>query len=185
MQLFLTLLLAHLFADFPLQSNTLVRLKSSHLAGVLLHALIYTIVTALLIDQWLAYWPLVVGIGLTHFAIDATKPLIGTKIDEVRAFLVDQCLHLATMIGATYVAYQWWNPVPLGIVPYHWLPTALFAAFLPALIVGYWVWATSSGCAYVKRNVWLHHFYSRALVIEQRFGLVVLGVIFLIFVRTG
>jgi hypothetical protein len=185
MQLFLTLLLAHLFADFPLQSNGLARLKSNHIAGVLLHALIYTVVTALLIDQWQAYWPLVVGLGLIHFVIDATKPFVSTKMAEVRAFLVDQSLHLATMIGATYFAYQWWNPAPMGIVPYHWLPAALAAAFLPALIVGYWVWATSSGCVYVKRNAWLHHFYSRALVIEQRFGLVVLGVIFWIFVRAS
>jgi hypothetical protein len=185
MQLFLTLLLAHLFADFPLQTNALARFKSNHLAGVLLHAVIYTIVTALLVSQWQAYWPLVVGLGLIHFAIDATKPLIGTKIDEVRAFLVDQCLHLATMIGATYCAYHWWDPTPMGIVPYRWLPAALAAAFLPALMVGYWVWATSSGCAYVRRNAWLHHFYSRALVIEQRFGLVVLGVIFWMFVRAN
>ncbi len=183
MQLFLTLLLAHLFADFPLQSNALARFKSVHIGGVLLHAVIYTIVTALLIDRWQSYWPLVIGLGVVHFAIDAGKSRLCKNVEGICTFLLDQWLHLVTMLLATVLTYGYWHTVPVGIIPAPWLTIALFAAFIPALIVGYWVWATGSGYDYVKRNAWLHQLYGRALVIEQRFGMVVLIVIFWAFVR--
>ena len=183
MQLLLTLLLAHLFADFPLQSNGLARFKSTHLAGVLLHALIYTIVTALLIERWVTYWPLVIGLGIVHFAIDALKPRLCRGLNAFCAFLFDQSLHLATMIVAAWCAHQCWQPIPAGLIPQDWLLYTLFAALLPALMVGYWVWATSSGRKNVIRHTWLTPLDSRTLVIEQRFGLVLLGVIILVFVR--
>ena len=183
MHLFLTLLLAHLFADFPLQSNALIRFKNNHLGGVLLHALIYTIVTAILIDRWTSYWPLIIGLGTVHFAIDTIKSHLSTGTEEIHIFLLDQTIHLVTMFIATLLAHSLWHVVPVGIVPEHWLPVVLFAAFLPAFMVGYWVWATSSGCGCVKGSVWLRQFYGSILVVEQRFGLVVLVIIFWAFVR--
>ncbi len=183
MQLFLTLLLAHLFADFPLQSNALVRFKGKHLTGVLLHATIYTTVTASLLGQWLPYWPLVVGLGGIHFAIDAVKSRLASNTEEIRTFLLDQLLHLISLLIATLFTHSYWQIVPAGIVPVCWLPIVLFAAFLPALMVGYWIWATSSGHNYVKDNHWLHQLYGHALAIEQRFGLVLLLLIFVAFIR--
>lgn len=182
MNLFFTLLLAHLFADFPLQSNALVRYKSNHIGGVLLHALIYTIVTALLIDRWSPYWPWIIGLGTVHFVIDAVKSWFAPRTEDMCAFLLDQSLHLLTMVIATVFAYSYWSTVPTGIVPATWQPLCLFAAFLPAFMVGYWVWAMSSGYEFVKRKAWLHRIHSYVLVIEQRFGLVVLALIIWAFV---
>lgn len=49
MNLLMTLLLAHLFADFPLQSNSLARLKETRIMGVFLHVLVHVAVTACLL----------------------------------------------------------------------------------------------------------------------------------------
>ena len=49
MQLFATLLLGHLIADFPLQTDWVVQFKKRHITGLALHASIHVGVTALLI----------------------------------------------------------------------------------------------------------------------------------------
>jgi len=183
--LLLNLLLAHLFADFPLQTDALARYKHKHLMGVLLHVLIYTFVTAIMIAEWTKYWPLVVGLGTLHFVIDAMKPYLYKQFDESIKFGIDQFLHLVSMIFGTVMAHWWWDPTPLGSVPSEWLPYALFAALLPAFIVAYWIWANDTGYKYRRRYQWLNSFYRRALMIEQRFGLAVMGLTIWFLVRSG
>lgn len=185
MNLLLNLLLAHLFADFPLQTDALARYKHKHLMGVLLHVLIYTIVTAFMIAEWREYWPLVICLGILHFVIDAGKPHLCRRIEESKAFVVDQLLHLMTMACGTIAAHWWWQSAPTGRVPAEWLPYALVAASLPALIVAYWIWANSTGYKYLTRYHWLNQFYRRALMIEQRFGLAVMGLTIWLLVRSG
>lgn len=181
--LFLHLLLAHLFADFPLQTDALARYKKRHLLGVLLHVMIYTFVTAILIADRFHYWPLILGLGVAHFTIDASKRRLYRCHSESVAFVLDQILHLLSMIVAVILAQWWWPQTPMGLVPTEWLPYALFAASLPALIVAYWIWASSAGRQFTGRYQWLNHFYRRALIIEQRFGLAIMCLTFWLLVR--
>jgi len=183
MQLFFTLILAHLFADFPLQSNALAQLKKCHLAGVLIHVAIYTAVTALLLDNRLQYWPLIAGLGLIHFLIDAAKMRFSRGNEGTFAFLLDQLFHLTSMIVATYLAHYFWTPAPQGILPTDWLLRALPAAFIPAAMVCCWIWTTSSGKPYLQQSSLLRWINERMLLMEQRFGLVVIGGVLWLLVR--
>lgn len=183
MQLFFTLILAHLFADFPLQSNAIAKLKKYYLSGVFLHVSIYTAVTALLLDNRLQYWPLILGLGVIHFLIDGAKIRFQQGNDGTLAFLVDQSLHLASMLVAAYLAHYFWTPAPQGILPTDWLLAALLAAFIPAAMVCCWIWTTSAGSSYLQQSSLLRWVNQRILLVEQRFGLVVVGVVIWLLAR--
>jgi len=183
MQLLFTLILAHLFADFPLQSNALARLKKYHLTGVLLHVAIYMAVTALLLENLLVYWPLVAGLGAVHFLIDGAKMRFAQGKDGPLAFLIDQSLHLVSMVAAAYLAQQLWTPAPQGILPCNWLHLVLLAACIPAAMVYFWVWTDSSGRVHLHHSRWLRWIHQRVLLVEQRFGLVLVGVVIWLLAR--
>ena len=51
------LLLAHLVADFPLQSNKIVRMKNQGNKGLGIHVAVHVVVLLLLIKDPLQYWP--------------------------------------------------------------------------------------------------------------------------------
>lgn len=176
MQLLLTLILAHLFTDFPLQTNALARLKAQYATGVLIHVCIYMLVTALLLESF-TYWPLVVSLGGTHFLIDISKAHFCKRPNGLCAFLVDQFLHLTSMIVAAYVAQMIWIPAPQGILPNDLLWSALFAASIPAGMVGCWIWMAHHE-EYVNRSRSLRWLKEQLLVVEQSFGLLVVGIVF-------
>lgn len=73
MHLLTTLLLAHLLADFPLQTNALAKLKRASLTGVFIHVLIYVLITTLVMREPARYWALIGGLGGVHFLIDSIK----------------------------------------------------------------------------------------------------------------
>lgn len=178
MNLLMTLLIAHLFADFPLQTNALAKLKDKHFEGVLYHVLIHVAVTSLLINHSQQYWPLILGLGVVHFIVDGLKILLPFKKGVVY-FLADQCVHLISLIVAAYLAQQFWTPAPIGILPDNWLGVVLSGAFIPAAMVLVWVWASTLSQEYVTRSLLLCWTKQRLLLIEQRIGLALISVVFL------
>lgn len=177
MELFLTLILAHLFADFPLQTNTIARLKSQYIAGILLHVLIYVFVTALLLGNTQTYWPLLAGLGTIHFLIDVIKSQLCKEQTTVRAFLIDQLAHLVSMSVAAYVAHIMWGSTPHGALSTTLLVWALVAAMVPAGLVYYWVWVTNSQ-RHSHRSHLADQSRDQILLFEQRFGLAVVAFVF-------
>lgn len=125
------LMLAHLIADFPLQTNWLYTLKIRSVIGLALHAATHSIVTAMIISNPLNRWPALVMIGLIHFAIDWLKP--HWKCPALTGFLLDQAIHLTFLVVmATICPLQ-------STIPDTWLYAALAYAILPAALVGLWV----------------------------------------------
>ncbi|MEZ4732600.1 MAG: DUF3307 domain-containing protein [Caldilineaceae bacterium] len=177
MHLFITLLIAHLFADFPLQTNKLAKLKETHWVGVLLHVLVHMAVTMLLIRNSQTYWPLIGGIGVVHFVIDGLKLLCPAK-KGVLYFLLDQLLHLLTLAIASYIAQQVWHTFHPGILPDQWLLLILFAALIPALMVLFWIWTNTLNQEYVAQISVLYWTKHQLLGLEQRIGLVIIGFVF-------
>jgi len=177
MHLLFTLLLAHLFADFPLQSNQLARLKRRSLKGVSIHVLIYIFVTALMLQQPLNYWPIILGLGLVHFCIDAVKILVNPK-HEVRYFIFDQLFHFGSVLVATHIAYRYWRTIPQGILPDPLLYFAFGCAFGLAFIVLCWIWANALSDEKIHQNVVLRWVKHQALLFEQRIGLALFAIIF-------
>ena len=58
-----TLLLAHLVADFPLQTNSIVKMKNEGFKGLGIHVLIHIIVLCLLLikEPLSQYWPMILN----------------------------------------------------------------------------------------------------------------------------
>ena len=177
MHLFFTLLLAHLFADFPLQSDRLARLKKTSLTGVTIHVLIYVAVTALMLQQPMTYWPLVVGLGALHYVIDAAKILVKPQ-HEVRYFVFDQVLHFVSVLVVTSLAHQFWHVVPRGILPDPLLYISFGCAFGLGFIVLCWLWTNALSDDQIRQNVVLQWIKHQALLFEQRIGLVLFAIVF-------
>lgn len=103
LDLFLCLLLAHLVADYVLQTNRICKNKIEKKWCSLWHYEHALIVAAL---SWLVVWDVdfwwyALIIGSTHFMIDMWKSYCK---ENVVWFVVDQLLHIAVIIG---IAWLW------------------------------------------------------------------------------
>lgn len=116
MQLFsqtlLAVLLAHVLADFPLQTDSLVKAKNDGAKGFLTHGAIHfaTVNVALLLFAHITLWSLptqsiLVAYVLLHVALDYMKQLylrVRQVPDSTGPFVVDQALHVLTAVAVTW-----------------------------------------------------------------------------------
>jgi Protein of unknown function (DUF3307) len=116
MQLFsqtlLAVLLAHLLADFPLQTDSLVRAKTHGIKGFLTHGAIHfaTVNVALLLFTHNRLWSLrtqsiLVAYAVLHIVLDYMKQLylrVRQVPDSTGPFVVDQALHLLMAVAVTW-----------------------------------------------------------------------------------
>ena len=124
-----TLLLAHLLADFPLQTDWIYKFKNNHWFGVLLHAMIHVTVTGALLRDRIAAWPYLVILGGLHFACDWTKVRYFGQSSRC-VFLIDQAIHVIILIGLTSIM----STMPRLLPDWALYPTLIFA-FVPAINV--------------------------------------------------
>lgn len=113
--MFLCLVLAHLVADFILQTNKICKSKAEKKWQSRYH---YGHAMAVLGLSWLAAWDInfwwcALAIGVTHFGIDMWKSY---REEKVVWFVVDQLMHFAML---ACVAWLWcqnnmWE-IPFGI----------------------------------------------------------------------
>lgn len=135
LELFICLVLAHLVADYVLQSNKVCKDKAEKKWKSVYHYVHALIVFGL---AWLAagnvnFWWCALIIGVTHLAIDMWKSY---REENVEWFMVDQLLHIAVMAG---VALWWcsmndWS-VPMDVASdYVALAIAIIVCWKPANI---------------------------------------------------
>ncbi|MCC6607290.1 MAG: DUF3307 domain-containing protein [Anaerolineae bacterium] len=135
MTTFLALWLAHLLADFPLQTNRVFRLKIASNAGLALHVAIHLLMTVLLVQQPARHLSLLLVLGVVHFLIDWTKLRLPGD-PQWPGFLLDQLAHLVSLgllalwQGEVTAVLSAWLMVPL-----------ILLVLLPALLMLLWVWA--------------------------------------------
>ncbi|MBY6156893.1 DUF3307 domain-containing protein [Pseudooceanicola nitratireducens] len=125
---FAALLLAHVSADFLLQSNWMAGAKQArHPGALLLHGIVVLATATLLIAprDATAMAPLLLLIG-AHLLIDLAKTLAPGK--SLGAFLADQAAHLASL-----VAIAWVFPM---LAPAGWLGGLPLAAPVMVLLAG-------------------------------------------------
>lgn len=165
MTTFLVLLLAHLLADFPLQTNRIFRLKLSGNAGLALHVLIHVAMAALLLQQPGQHLALLLALGVAHFATDWIKVRFPGE-PQWPGFVLDQLAHLAAI---TILA--WWRPGVTAVLPlWLMLPLILFV-LLPALLMLLWVWANDAQQQNrFSQSRSVHWASNRLLTISQRTG---------------
>ena len=136
MATFLALYLAHLIADFPLQTNRIYRLKTESNQGILLHVAIHLLVASILVEDVLAHWPVFLVLGTAHFFIDWAKIHYPTY-RQTPGFILDQFAHLLTII-----LIEIWLPDLSTVLPVWLMWWGIFLILLPASLVFLWVWAT-------------------------------------------
>jgi len=104
MFVFTKLLLAHLIAEYPLQTPKIFEWKSKNLGGVILHVSIYLGLALLFtLPEWIKNPSLLLFIFTTfiiHIFIDEGKNIYIRKTgnDDIFAFGVDQLLHIFTLL---------------------------------------------------------------------------------------
>lgn len=102
MQIIYQLLIAHILADFFLQTDAMN--KGKHSTGrtrwkhLVLHSMIHALTAYIIVVQW-TWWYIPVVIGISHFLIDTAKCL--SKKDTTGMFVLDQCAHIVVIISLT------------------------------------------------------------------------------------
>jgi len=107
MHLFYRLLLAHIIADFPLQTNQIFKVKTNTEWGVLIHTLIVLLFSILFAFPYLENLKVLIIlliIFLSHTVIDKLKMEYSkkTKNQSMRILLLDQALHIAIIAVLTF-----------------------------------------------------------------------------------
>ncbi len=107
MFLFYRLLLAHIIADFPMQTNQIFKVKANTEWGVLIHTLIVLIFSILFAFPYLEDPKVIIIlliIFLSHTVIDKLKMEYSkkTKNQSIRILLLDQALHIAIIAILTF-----------------------------------------------------------------------------------
>jgi hypothetical protein len=107
MSLFYRLILAHLIADFPLQTKQIFNIKMNTEWGVILHTFIVLIFSILFTFPYLENLKVIVVlliIFLSHTVIDKIKQKHSKKTNtpNLKIFLIDQVLHLSIIAVLTF-----------------------------------------------------------------------------------
>lgn len=121
--MFWTLLLCHLIADYPLQTDAMVQAKK-RLPGLTLHVAVHlvtmlVIVLGLMRVDWRVALPTVATVTLLHFAIDLWKNEFSRRWPQwvIGGYLQDQVLHVASLVLAAY----WFIPTAPFALPAKWV----------------------------------------------------------------
>ena len=126
-ELFICLMLAHLIADFVLQTSHSCQSKAEkHERSVhqYIHALI-VFALAWLVSWNLSFWWGALSIGIAHLCTDIWKSY---RSENVTWFVLDQALHIGVLAGVAWL----WN-IPLGIdFKYVAIAVAVMACWKPA-----------------------------------------------------
>lgn len=133
--MFLCLVLAHLVADFVLQTNKICKDKAMKRWRSLFHYWHALVVFGLswLVTWDVCFWWFALIIGVVHFSIDICKSY---RENKVVWFTLDQSIHLLVIAG---VAYAWtmchdWS-LPLGVELWHVaVAVAMLVCWKPANI---------------------------------------------------
>ena len=125
------LLLAHVLADFTLQTNW-INARKRHPAGLLLHGAIVLLTAHLTLGQ--SFAPALVALTLAHVAIDAIKTWGGFR--NLTAFALDQGAHGATLIAVALCTPDLWAQGAWASFPLLLPLMALLAGLILALTAG-------------------------------------------------
>lgn len=175
LEVFLTFLLAHLIADFPLQTNKLILLKKKGSLGIFIHVLIHLGVASVLLRDPLANWQLLLLLSCIHWVIDWTKIAMGS--DSLSGFVCDQVAHLISIVLLVGIAYGI-DIVPEVVLSTRVLYPAIAYALFLAFMVFIWIWANHQSAEVATTRPMVGWAQRRMLDFSQRAGLALVGGIF-------
>ena len=97
--MFWTLVLSHLIADYPLQTDRMVQAKRQF-RGLTLHIAVHLLTMFVLSGRaTLIVWPQLLALGAIHFAIDGIKNVTALRWPQyvVVPYLIDQLIHFLSI----------------------------------------------------------------------------------------
>lgn len=111
------LLLAHIIADFPLQTNSIYNWKEKSKLGILLHVSIHFLTSYFILYKFLNLKLLgvITLITIIHFSQDWIKLYLQNKFEifnRISAFILDQILHFCVIFLVFYAL----APVMFGFI---------------------------------------------------------------------
>ncbi|MCP4229160.1 MAG: DUF3307 domain-containing protein [bacterium] len=127
--IFLWLLIAHLIADFPLQTNRVFAARYKYKYGGIIHVVIHFIIGLILLVPYLGSWKfclLYTIITVAHYFIDTIKK------KNIWAFFGDQLLHIILLGGGAFLCR---GDIPFQIP--QWLGSYYYNIPLLVYIIGY------------------------------------------------
>jgi hypothetical protein len=103
--LYYSLVIAHLITDF-LQPTWMVKWSKQSPYGLIVHALSYTLLSAIVLFGYNLWWVWLLVLGITHFVIDEVKYNVSPKLPgwEMPFFLLDQFIHISIIICVTFLS---------------------------------------------------------------------------------
>ena len=113
MKLFLTVLLAHLLGDFPLQSSSMVRARHQGIRAYVEHGAVHLLVLLLCVAAFIGlelltslwFWVAVCLYVALHLGIDRAKQGLVRRAklaDSASVFLLDQAVHVGTIVALAW-----------------------------------------------------------------------------------
>lgn len=143
--MFWYLMLAHFIADYPLQTDWIVRYK--HRVPVLLihvgmHLFVMSIITLPVVAR---IWLFLLAVTVMHFGIDYAKVYVSRLFPKrvVGLYLIDQCLH-----GATIAVVAYWIEEHISIQEMLLFNEKLALYGIGYLLVSHVWFITERVCAY-------------------------------------
>jgi len=176
-ELIAILTLAHLLADFPLQTNAIAKMKVESFRGLLAHVAIHMATSWALLGFEYRFWLLISWLGIAHFLVDYTKVKSGTD-RSVLFFILDQFAHLACILIISLNTITTLGEMRYAISTTLLYPSLFVATSFVIMVLG-WIWANNLHDEIVDRYISLRWGRERLLELEQRagFGLIcVIGV---------
>lgn len=173
-ELFAILTLAHLLADFPLQTNSIAKMKVTSLRGLLAHVAIHMATSWALLGFELRFWVLVSWLGLAHFLVDYIKVKSHTDRSAF-FFILDQLAHLACIFIISINTISTLGEMRHAISTIILYPSLFVATTFVIMVLG-WIWTNNLHDDMVDRYISLRWGRERLLELEQRagFGLICL-----------
>ncbi len=106
MFVFLRLLLAHLLADFALQTDLIYKLRVKYSWGVVFHSSVFAVFSLLCLIPYLSAgrtWFLILILWGSHTVLDKLKInyIVSTGEDSIWWFLMDQLVHVVIIAGVS------------------------------------------------------------------------------------
>lgn len=126
---FNALVVGHLLADFPLQTDVVYRLKQQGWKGLLLHSGIHMVVSIALLPDLFHRLGLLFVLGASHMVVDALKPRIRFVRPSV-TFLLDQSVHVLILFIITWFVRDVEPSLSFAVL--NWL---LLLALIPAVLM--------------------------------------------------
>ena len=107
MSLLLYFYLIHFLADYTFQSSSLVKYKSEHFFGIVIHSTVHLLTLLVILSPFLPnnrVWTSIAVIYVTHIIIDQSKVSLSKTYPKFIRFFyfLDQILHLIIISACAY-----------------------------------------------------------------------------------